>query len=40
MLSCVEACDEMFQGGEPYVFNYKTPELENCLQEMIEVKKS
>jgi len=32
-----EALSKLAKGGEPYVFNYKTPELENCLQEMIEV---
>ena len=37
MFKCLNI--QMFKGGEPYVFNYKTPELEKCLQEMIEVNK-
>jgi len=32
-----EALSKLAKGGESYVFNYKTPELEDCLQEMIEV---
>ena len=30
---------KLVRAGESYLFNYKTPELELCLQEMVEVKK-
>ena len=29
---------KLVRAGESYLFNYKTPELELCLQEMVEVK--
>ena len=34
-----EAVSKLVRAGESYLFNYKTPELELCLQEMVEVKK-
>ena len=30
---------KLVRAGESYLFNYKTTELELCLQEMVEVKK-
>ena len=31
---------KLVRAGESYLFNYKTPELELCLHEMVEVKNS